>query len=339
MTPELEKLIREIPKAENHCHFDSISADLAWKFMQRNDLDMPYASLEDVKALYQYSTLPEFLNVYLTAVATIMTVDDFADVVMEYADDMKRQNIVYRELMFDYPACFGSRGIPFSVMAEGLEKGLAKAKEKYGDIDIRLIANLDRMAPVETNLEFLKEMVDYLDRLPIIAVGLDNAEDGFPAHNQAEAFAFAKENGLYLTAHSGEDCGPESVIDALDSLHLDRVDHGIRSIEDPELMKRLADEKMLCTLCPDSNVTLGSCPEWENYPLRAFMDAGVPVSISSDDPPYFKLDLTGNLIRLAELFDLTEDEVIVLVRNALEYNFAGKEHLQEIDEYLAATYV
>jgi len=299
-------------------------------------LDVPYKSLDDVKALYKYNTLEEFLKVYLTAVSSVCTADDIADCLMECAADMDRQNIIYREAMFDYPACFGSRGIPFSVVAEGLEKGLAKIKETYWNLDIRFIANLDRMSPVDVNLAFLKELVAYLDRLPIIAVGLDNAEIGFPAHDQAEAFAFAKEHGLFLTAHSGEDCGPESVIDALDSLHLDRVDHGVRSAEDPALMKRLADENILCTLCPESNIVLGVYGSWEEYPLRQFLEAGVPVSISSDDPPYFTYDMTGNLIKMAELACLTQEEVIKIVRDGFACNFAGQEHLEAVDTYVAS---
>lgn len=334
MKKTVAEIIREIPKAENHYHLDAISPEMVWSFIERNKLTTSYKSLEEVRQLYHYHTLEEFSKVYIFTISAVCTAEDISDLIVACAQDMSRQNIVYREAMFDYPGCFASR-IPFHEFAEGLEKGLKKAKETC-EADIRFIANLDRTLPVGTNLAFLKELVQWLDRLPVVAVGLDNAEKGDPAHLQKEAFEYAKANGLHLTAHAGEDCGPESIIDALDSLHLDRIDHGIRAVENPVLMQRLSEEKVLCTLCPESNIVLSVYPNWNSYPLRAFLNAGIPVSISSDDPPYFYLDMCENLIKAAEQFQLTENEVISLVKNAFEYNFAGQEHLQKVEEYLAA---
>ncbi|MDO4648147.1 MAG: adenosine deaminase [Eubacteriales bacterium] len=334
MEARIEELIRAIPKAENHYHLDAISAELMWKFANRNHVEIPYQSLEEVKQVYKYQSLEEFVNVYLIACSTIMTEEDIYDMVIDCAQAMKEQNIVYREAMFDYPACFGSRGIPFSVIASGLEKGLKAAKEEFG-ADIRLIANLDRMSDVTVNLEYLHEMVNYLDRLPIIAVGLDNAENGFPAHNQTEAFAFAKEHGLFLTAHAGEDCGAESVRDAMESLKLDRIDHGIRAMEDDDLMEILAEREILCTVCPESNIVLGAASSWEVLPIRRFMDQGIRFSISSDDPPFFSMDMAGNIIKIAEVFELSEVEIRELILNSFRYNFAGQEYLPLVESWIS----
>lgn len=212
----------------------------------------------------------------------------------------------------------------------GFLRGTQTAKNQY-NLDIRFIANLDRTKPAEINCNYLRQLHSTRGDFPVIAVGLDMKEDGFPASNQKEAFALAKKLGYYITAHAGEEVGPDGIWDLIESCDVDRIDHGVRAVEDEKLMQYLAEHHILLTVCPDSNICLGVYPSWESFPLRQLLDHGVKVSINSDDPPYFQYDLTGNLIKAAETFQLTEKEIATLMTDALQWNFAGKEHLPALE--------
>ncbi|CAM3206672.1 adenosine deaminase [Paenibacillus taichungensis] len=334
MDANLRKLIVECPKAELHYHIDCISPELFWRFSQRNGIDVPINSLQEAREFYNFQTLDEFLTVMLTAISSIQTENDFAEMVIECALDMVKQNIVYREVMFDYTACYGSRGIPVETVVNGFAKGLTLAKQQIKNLDIRFIANLDRTAPVDQNCQYLNELVKYRELLPLIAVGMDMQEIGYPPHKQADAFAIAKGYGFKLTGHVGEVVGPEGIWDALQSIPLDRIDHGIRAVEDEELIKILAEKQILLTLCPASNISLGVYSSWSEFPIKKLMNSNVRVCINSDDPPCFHYDLTGNLIKIAETFDLSTTEVIELIRNSFIFNFAGNEHLSNVDAWL-----
>lgn len=334
MDSRIRELIRQCPKTELHYHIDNISRELFARFSKRNGMELPFQTQAEEEAFYTFRNLEEFLKVSLAAMTSIQTEEDFADMVYACAADMKRQNIVYREAMFDYTGCYGDRGIALKTVMNGFEAGLYRAREAFGNIDLRFIANMDRRNEADKNCAFLTELAAYKERIPLIAVGMDMNEAGYPARDQAKAFALAREMGFYLTGHTGEDMGPEEVWEALDTLHLDRIDHGVRSAEDERLLKRLAEERILLTLCPDSNISLGIYSSWEEYPLRRFLKAGVPVCINSDDPGVLPYDLTGNLLKCAEVFALSEEEIIALLRNGCRYNFAGREHLKEIDGFL-----
>lgn len=336
LTMDRKEFFACCPKAELHFHIDCISPDLFLKFSKRNGMDVPFRSREEVKGFFRFRTLGEFLRVVQTSIASIQTETDFAEMVLECARDMKEQNIIYREAMFDYTGCYGRRGIPLKTVMNGFAKGLELAREQYGGADIRFIANLDRTNPADDNCAYLEELAKYRDMLPLIAVGMDMDEKGYPAHGQKKAFHLAKNLGFHLTGHNGEDEGADSVKDALCSLGLERIDHGVRAAEDGELLKRLAESEILLTLCPDSNISLGVYPDWQAYPLRRLLEAGVKVCINSDDPGVLPYNLTENLQKCGEVFRLTEEEAVELVRNPFRYNFAGGEHLEEVDRWIEA---
>lgn len=336
MKEQMPDMIAQCPKAELHYHIDCISPELFIRFSKRNGKSLPFRSEKEAKSFYQFRNLSEFIGVMQVSIASIWKEEDFADMVLACAADMKRQNIVYREAMFDYTSCYGNRGISLETVVCGFARGLELAKEQYGEVDLRFIANLDRTNSVETNYAYLEELEAYRKRIPLIAVGMDMEENGYPAHRQEKVFRLAERLGYHLTGHNGEEAGAESVIDALDTLHLSRLDHGVRSVEDEWLLKRLAEQKILLTLCPDSNICLGVYPSWEAYPLRKLLEAGVKVCINSDDPGVLPLDLTENLQRCVRTFQLTGEEVIALIRNPFLYNFAGQEHLEQVDQWLAA---
>ncbi|OMF45815.1 adenosine deaminase [Paenibacillus peoriae] len=334
MDSNLKKIITECPKAELHYHIDCISPELFWKFSQRNGIELPIKTLRDAIDFYNFQTLDEFLTIMLTAISSIQTENDFSDMVMDCANDMVTQNIIYREVMFDYTACYGHRGVSLNTVINGFAEGLKLAKKRYENIDIRFIANLDRTASVIDNCNYINELIKFREEIPLIAVGMDMQEIGHPAHKQADAFALAKEYGFKLTGHVGEVVGPEGIWDALQSIPLDRIDHGVRAVEDEELLKLLAEKQILLTLCPASNISLGVYSSWWEFPIKKLMNSKVKVCINSDDPPCFHYDLTGNLIKIAETFDLSTSEVIELIRNSFIFNFAGNAHLSNVDAWL-----
>lgn len=316
-----EDTIRDLPKAELHYHIDCISPELCWKFSQRNRIEMPFSSLDECRSFYRYNDLEGFIRVVLTAVTAIRTAEDILDLVVDCAEDMMRQNITYREAMFDYMACFAPRDIALETVISGFERGLEVVREQYPELTIVFIANIDRTKSPSDNLRFLEELSQYRSRIPIVAIGLDSQESGFPAYLQEPVFVRAKELGFYLTAHAGEDAGPASIWDTLCSLHVDRIDHGVRAVEDEELMDYLAKHQIPLTLCPASNISLSVCPDWESFPIQKFLDRGVQVCINSDDPPYFGYDLVGNLMQLVEVGVVTEDMIPTLIKNSFENRF------------------
>lgn len=335
----LKELIAGMPKAENHVHLDgATSPQSALTLAERNHVSLPFQTVEEADKLYQFENLDGFLKIINAVCQVIQTADDFYYLTVEMAKDALRQNIRYREVMFSC-AYHEARGIPFSAMMEGFVAGRREALDRYG-VTLVGIPELDRTMPPEENLAFIDRMARFRDDAALVAVGLDSAEAGYPAHRHAAAFARAKELGFGLTAHAGEDYGPVSVTDTLDSLHVTRIDHGVRSIEDAALVKRLADEKILLTVCPMSNVCLKVYPDMASHSFKRLYDAGVPVSINSDDPPFFRSDLNDNFLAVAEAFDLSTEQLHEIAKNAFVYSYAPKalieKSVRELDAYFEA---
>lgn len=335
----LFEFIAGMPKAENHVHLDgATSPKSALELARRNSVVLPFSTVEEADALYRFENLDGFLSIINAVCQVIKTADDFYYLTVELARDAARQNIRYREVMFSC-AYHEARGIPFSAMMEGFIAGRREALDRYG-VYFAGIPELDRTMPPEENLAFVDRMAAFREDAALVAVGLDNAEAGYPAHKHAAAFARAKALGFGVTAHAGEDCGPDSVIDTLDSLHTRRIDHGVRAIEDPALVRRLAEEQILLTVCPLSNVCLNVYPDMQSHSFKRLYDAGVPISVNSDDPPFFRSDLNGNFLAVAEAFELTAAELCGIAKNAFTHSFAPKvlidEGVRALDAYFAA---
>ena len=332
----LKEFIQGMPKAENHVHLDgATSAQSALVLSEKNGVPLPFQTLEEADALYRFDNLDGFLRIINAVCQVIRTADDFRYLTVELARDAARQNIRYREVMFSC-AYHEARGIPFSAMMEGFIAGRREARERYGVLLVG-IPELDRTIPPEENLAFIERMLPFRKEAALVAVGLDNAEAGYPAHRHAAAFARAGELGFGRTAHAGEAYGPVSVTDTLDSLHTTRIDHGVRSLEDPALVERLAREKILLTICPLSNVGLKVYPDMKSHSFKKLFDAGVPVSINSDDPPFFLSDLNDNYLAVMEAFSLGLEQLHEIAQNAFAYSYAPQEFkersLRELDDY------
>ncbi len=331
---ELRQLIEDIPKAEVHYHIDSVPPHLLLRFAERNKVKLPFDTLEGAKEYYKFKDLDEFLEVLQLTCSVIQTEEDYYEIALDSGREAKQQNIIYREAMFTYANdSHQGRGVAFETLMDGFSAGRKAVKEQYG-VDLRFIAELDRTQSFERNMAAAKMYLEHKERFPLVAIGYDYAEMGYPACRHEEVFRYIKEHGMDRTAHCGEEVGPESVWESIRCQDVYRLDHGVRSIEEEKLIDYLVGKEMLLTVCPISNVLVGAYPSIQEHPVHDLMKRGVKVCLNSDDPAFFGLNLIDNFIQVADVFELTEADVIGLVRNALLYNFSGQEHLETIDNWL-----
>lgn len=332
------KLITGMPKAENHIHIEgSIPWDLALRLAEKNKVKLPATTEQGVrewvnKAMEEHG-LAGFMYCNRTINSVCLHEEDYMEVIVALAKDAYLQNVIYQELHLDYPLN-EQRGMPIEVVMEGYRAGQKKARELYG-VEIVYIAGLDRTMSSEQCLSFVRKLENYLDMVD--GLGMDCEERGNPPERHVESYKLAKDMGLFLTAHAGEELGPEAIWTALKELKVDRIDHGLSSVEDPSLLEYLADNKILCACCPTANVYTLEADSYENHQVTKMMRAGIPVSISSDDPPYM-IDLVQEYATTIEKMGFTEDELIGCARNAFAYSIKGDKYLGLFDKWIEDFY-
>lgn len=332
LTNRMAQLIREMPKGENHIHIEgSIPARTALRLAKRNGVALPFDSEAGMKQFIAQNVVD--LNSFMKCDRLINSVclneEDYYDVVYDLGLDAKKQNIIYQELHLDYPLN-EERGIPIDVVMKGYEAGRQAVKRDLG-VEIVFIAGIDRSLPPEQCTNFVRNLEPYLDMID--AVGMDCEEKGYPCILHKEAYDIAGEMGLFKTAHAGEDDGCQNIWDAIDVLGCQRVDHGVRAIDDPVLVKELADRKILLAMCTRSNNMCNLFPSPADHSIKPLMEAGVICSISSDDPPYVG-DLLWEYEGVVEHLGFDEDTLITLARNSLEYSIKGQHHLPAFDAWV-----
>ncbi len=329
----LQEYIRQIPKAELHIHIEgSLQPELMFKLAQRNGIKLPYANVEEVRAAYEFSNLQDFLDIYYAGAGVLIHEQDFYDLTWDYLKDAHEQNIIHTEIFFD-PQTHTDRGIAFETVINGIYRAMQDAEKKWGLTSL-LIMSFLRHLPEQKALETWEMAQPHLDK--IVGVGLDSSENGFPPSLFQRVFAKAEAADLRLVAHAGEEGPAEYVYEALDLLHIHRVDHGNRSLEDAELVKRLVAEQIPLTVCPLSNVKLCNVPSLDVHPLLRMLDMGLKVTANSDDPAYFGGNLNTNLLALAEVQDVTPQHIYQLMRNAFESSFASDARKKALLNALAA---
>jgi len=316
---DLDGLIAELPKAELHLHIEgTLEPEMMLDLASRNGVRLPYRDIEAVRHAYQFSNLQSFLDILYQGAAVLRTEDDFADLMAGYLERAIADGITRAEVFFD-PQTHTERGVAFGTVIGGL----ARATREYAErIDAALILCFLRHLPEDSALSTLKMAEPYLDQ--IIAVGLDSSEVGHPPEDFARVFARARAMGLRAVAHAGEEGPPEYVWGALDVLGAERIDHGVRALEDPELVKRLVAEQVPLTVCPQSNLKLNVVSDLGVHPLKKMLDLGLNVSINSDDPAYFGAYLGDNYRHAAAALGLGAEEITRLARNSLDSSFAPK---------------
>lgn len=333
MTEKMRKLITEIPKGENHIHIEgSIPAKTALRLAQRNGVKLPFDS-EQGMADYIATNVVD-LDSFMISDRTINSVclneQDYHDVVYDLGKDAAEQNVIYQELHLDYPLN-EIRGIPMNVVMKGYESGRRAAKRDFG-IEIVFIAGIDRSLSSDACVNFVRNLEPYL--YMIDGIGMDCEEKGHPCIKHKASYDLAGQMGLFKTAHAGEDAGCQNVWDAIDLLGCQRIDHGVRSIDDPKLVKYLAEKKILLAMCTRSNIMTRLFPNLAAHAIKPLMEQGVICSISSDDPPY-----VGNLLYeyegVVDEIGLNEDQIITLARNSIEYSIKGQHLLPKFEEWVA----
>lgn len=318
-------LIRALPKAELHVHIEgTFEPELMFSIAQRNQIDIPYKSVEDVRQAYDFHNLQSFLDIYYAGAAVLIHEQDFYDLAWAYFEKCAEDHVVHTEMFFD-PQTHTDRGIAFATVINGLQRACDDAKAKLG-ISSELIMCFLRHLSEEAAFETLEQALPFKDQ--IIAVGLDSSEVGHPPSKFARVFAKAREAGFLVVAHAGEEGPAEYVWEALDLLKVNRVDHGVRSEEDPQLMQRLIAEKMPLTVCPLSNLKLKVVSDMQQHNIRRLLQQGVHVTVNSDDPSYFGGYMNDNFIAIADALDLTDAELKQLAINSFEASFISDQDKQ-----------
>jgi adenosine deaminase len=327
------QLIDRLPKAELHLHIEgSLEPELLFALAERNGVAIPFDSVEAVRAAYDFSNLQDFLDIYYQGMSVLLTEQDFFDLTWAYLERAQADNVRHVEIFFD-PQGHTERGVAFETALNGIE-GALKAGEAELGISYRLIMCFLRHLSEDEAFATLDQALPHLDR--IHGVGLDSSELGHPPSKFTRVFARARELGLHVTAHAGEEGPPEYVHEALDLLEVERIDHGNRALEDPALVERIAGEGLTLTVCPLSNLKLCVIKDIADSPVKRMLDLGLKATVNSDDPAYFGGYIGANFHAVAEALDLSEAEVVRLAENSFTGSFLPVAdqiaHLAEIAE-------
>jgi adenosine deaminase len=334
---DLDAFITGLPKAELHLHIEgSLEPELMFALARRNGIALPFADVEAVRAAYAFSNLQDFLDIYYAGAAVLLTRQDFHDLAMAYFDRAAADGVVHAEIMFD-PQTHTARGVPFSEVIEGLLSAIAEAQARHGPTASLIMSFLRHLSEADA-FATLEEAGPWLDR--IAAVGLDSSELGHPPEKFARVFAAARERGLKCVAHAGEEGPPAYVTGALDALHVDRIDHGNRALEDEALVRRLVDLGMTLTVCPLSNLKLCVVDSLDQHPIDRMLKAGLRATINSDDPAYFGGYVADNYRAVAKSRGLSRGDLAQAARNSLTGSFLPGEaiaaHCARLDAFVGA---
>ncbi|WP_206038139.1 adenosine deaminase [Rhodococcus sp. HNM0569] len=295
----------------------SLEPELIFELAERNDVALPHETIEDLRARYEFTDLQSFLDLYFENMSVLRTAQDFADLTRAYFARAAAAGVAHAELFFN-PQAHTSRGVPLEAVLDGIMDAVQASEHEYG-ISSAAIAAVLRDRPASEAHDMLAGILKH--GAPIIGLGLDSAEVGNPPSLFADVFAQARAEGLHVVAHAGEEGPPEYVWQALDVLGAERIDHGVRSLEDPALVRRLVEEEIPLTVCPLSNVRLCVFDSLAEHPLRTMLDAGLLVTVNSDDPAYFGGYVDENFDQLRHHIGLTDAERETLARNSIRASF------------------
>jgi adenosine deaminase len=338
MAGEPADFARKLPKAELHLHIEgTLEPELMFELARRNGLSLPYASVDDVRRAYVFSDLQSFLDIYYAGCQVLLKEQDFYDLTSAYLARAAAQGVRHAEIFFD-PQTHTDRGVPFETVVTGIHRALEDGRARFR-ITSGLILCFLRHLSAEAAMRTLAEATPY--REWILGVGLDSSEVGHPPMKFKDVYDRAREAGLLPVAHAGEEGPPEYVWEALDVLGAQRIDHGVRSIEDAGLVARLVDEQIPLTVCPLSNVKLRVFPNLESHNLRQLLDRGLLVTVNSDDPAYFGGYVADNVQATAAALGLSREQQLLLARNSFVASFlpdaVKRAHLTELDRFAAQT--
>jgi adenosine deaminase len=314
----MNELIQLLPKAELHMHIEgSLEPELMFKLAERNGIELPYASVEDLRAKYNFNNLQEFLDIYYQGCAVLQTEQDFYDLAWAYLEKAKQNHVVHTEIFYD-PQSHTDRGIPFDTAINGLYRAFDDAQEQLG-ISFHIIACFLRHLPEQDALDLYPEIYKHRDK--ILGIGLDSSELGHPPEKYQKVFAQAKKDGFKVVAHAGEEGPADYVKQAIELLQVDRIDHGNRCLDDEILTAQIVHKGLALTVCPLSNLKLRVVKDLKDHPIKKMLKKGLMATINSDDPAYFGGYINDNFQQLAEAVDLSDAEIVTLVKNSFKASF------------------
>jgi len=329
----LAEFVRGMPKAELHIHIEgSLEPELIFALAQRNGVSLPYASVEALRAAYDFTDLQSFLDIYYAGASVLLTEQDFFDMAWAYFLRAKADNVIHAELFFD-PQTHTARGVPLLTVLKGLRRAADQAEAELGIRAGLILCFLRHLSEAEA-ITTLEQVLRHIDK--IVGVGLDSSEVGNPPEKFTKVFRIAKALGLHRVAHAGEEGPPEYIRGALDALLAERIDHGVQVLRDPELVARLVEQRIPLTVCPLSNVKLRVFPSLADHNLKELLDQGLIVTINSDDPAYFGGYLNQNFVETFAALDLNVEHAMSLACNSFEASFATGEQKREYLQQLNA---
>jgi len=331
------EFVRGLPKAELHMHIEgSLEPELMFALAKRNGITLPFASVEEIRAAYDFSNLQDFLDIYYQGAGVLQTAEDFKDLALAYFRRLAADGGTHAEIFFD-PQTHTDRGIAFGVVMEGLLAGMDEAEKTLG-VTSKLILCFLRHLSEDSAFETLELAKPWLNKL--VGVGLDSSEVGHPPAKFARVLQAARDLGLKVVAHAGEEGPPEYVWEAIDLVKVDRIDHGNRALEDEALTARLVKDGTTLTVCPLSNLKLCGVASLDVHPLKKMLNLGLKATVNSDDPAYFGGYLLENYLATADAVGLTREEVVTLARNSFTGSFLTEaekaERVAQVEAYAAA---
>lgn len=330
------ELINDIPKVELHIHIEgALEPELMFQLAQRNGVTLPYTSVDELRQAYQFSDLQSFLDLYYAGTCVLQQEQDFYDLTWAYLQRCAAQNVRHTEVFFD-PQTHTQRGVPFATVITGIHRALTDGQQQLG-ISSRLILCFLRHLSPEAAIATLEQALPFKDW--ITGVGLDSSERGRPPELFKSVFDRARAVGWRTVAHAGEEGPADYIWQALELLKVSRIDHGVRCSDDPELMHYLAEHFIPLTVCPLSNVKLHVFDSMAQHNLKRLLDAGLCITINSDDPAYFGGYITENLLAAQTALNLSTSDIYQVVRNAVNASFLAPVEKQtlhnELDEFIA----
>ena len=329
----MKTFIHNLPKAELHLHIEgSLEPELMFEIAGRNGLKLPFDSVEAVRQAYRFSNLQSFLDIYYQSMAVLLTEQDFYDMTWAYLEKAVTQNVRHVEMFFD-PQAHTDRGVPFETVVRGIHRALADARRQFG-ISSKLILCFLRHLSVESAMHTLEQALPFKDW--IVGVGLDSSELGHPPRKFTEVFDRARAEGFLTVAHAGEEGPADYIWQALNELKASRIDHGVRCVEDRDLVEKLRTEQIPLTVCPLSNVNLRIFETITEHNIKQLLDMGLCVTVNSDDPAYFGGYITENFLAIQEAFDLGRDDLRQLAENAFRASFLSSEEKRNLVDELSA---
>jgi len=322
-----------LPKAELHVHIEgTLEPDLMFRMATRNGVVLPFEDVDEVREAYRFADLQAFLDIYYRGADVLRTPEDFYDLMTAYLDRAAADGVRHAEVFFD-PQAHTGRGVGFEIFMRGFGDAVSDARRRLG-ISVDMILCFLRHLSGEEALATIVDAEPFLEG--VIGVGLDSTERGRPPQLFESAFARARHLGLHCVAHAGEEGPPDYISGALDVLGAERIDHGVRCMEDPDLVTRLSREQIPLTVCPLSNVALNVVPDLSLHPLPAMVDAGLLVSVNSDDPAYFGGYVAENYREVQTELSLDDAALTELARNSIESSFLDQERKEQLLSDLGA---